>query len=69
MSVYGITPESYNPTYEELVRSIVNRFSGLDEARARAIVEFMVKKNAIKEYPDGTMCRTMVLGRRLPVTL
>lgn len=47
----------------------MNRFSGFDEARARAIVEFMVRKNAIKEYPDGTMCRTMVLGRRLPVTL
>lgn len=65
---YG-TFESYNPTYEELVTYIAERFVDLGVERAKAIVDFLISKQALTVYPDGKLYRTKVLLPRLPLAL
>ena len=59
----------YNPSYEELITYIADRFVDFGVERAKAIVDFLVSKQALTVYPDGKLYRTMALLPRLPLAL
>ena len=63
------TREEYNPTYEELINDVVNRFNDIPVERAKAIVDALLSKRAITVYPDGKIYRTMALIPRCPLNL
>lgn len=63
------TRKEYNPTYEELIADVVNRFNDLPDERAKAIVDALLSKQAITLYHDGKIYRTMVLVPRQLLTL
>lgn len=63
------TWEEYNPTYEELINDVVNRFNDIPVERAKAIVDALLSKRAITVYPDGKIYRTMALIPRCPLNL
>lgn len=63
------TFNAFNPTYEELIADISGRFVDLGVERAKAIVDFLIKKGALTVYPDGKLYRTKVLLPRLPLAL
>ena len=61
--------EPYNPSYDELINDTVSRFEGIDAARAKQNVDYMICKKALTVYPDGRLYRTMALLPRQAVTL
>lgn len=63
------TFKEYNPTIEELVNDIVERFDDLGFDRAKGIVDFLIHKQALTVFPDGKLYRTKVLLPRLPLSL
>lgn len=63
------TVEPYNPTYEELISDTASRFEGLESARAKGIVDYLIRKKALTIYPDGKLYRTMALLPRMPIVL
>lgn len=63
------TWEEYNPTYEELINDVVNRFPNIPVERAKGIVDTLLSKQAITVYPDGKIYRTMALIPRCPLNL
>lgn len=63
------TFKEYNPTIEELVNDIVERFDDLGFDRAKGIVDILIHKQALTVFPDGKLYRTKVLLPRLPLSL
>ena len=63
------TFKEYNPTIEELVNDIVERFDDLGFDRAKGIVDILIHKQALTAFPDGKLYRTKVLLPRLPLSL
>ena len=63
------TFKEFNPTIEELINDIVERFDDLGFDRVKDIVDFLIHNQALTVYPDGKLYRTKVLLPRLPLTL
>lgn len=63
------TFKEFNPTIEELINDIVERFDDLGFDRVNDIVDFLIHNQALTAYPDGKLYRTKVLLPRLPLTL
>ena len=61
--------EAYNPSYEELVTYISDCFDGLEDVRAKSIVDVLLSKQALSAYSDGKLYRTKVLLPRIPLAL
>ena len=63
------TWKEYNPTYEKLIKDVVERFNDLPVERAKAIVDALMRKGVLTVYPDGRIYRTMALVPRCPLPL
>ena len=63
------TWKEYNPTYEELINDVVNRFNDFPVERAKTIVDVLISKHALIVNPDGKIYRTMTLVPRQPLML
>lgn len=53
------TFKAFNPTYDELIANIDARFVDLGYERAKAIVDFLLSKQALTVYADGKLYRTI----------
>ena len=61
--------QDYNPTYGELIKDMIARFTDLDEARIKCIVDALIKNGAITIYEDGRLYRTKALIPRMIINI
>lgn len=54
-------PQTFSPTYKELINKVTTRFNGLGYDRAKGIIDALISKHAFTVDSDGKIYRTMAL--------